>query len=635
MKKGKSGFFSNIRRLLQIIRCAKRHKLIGSFLKIRKGYKEGISPKDVLKTSENLKDLAQRLRLFFQETGPTFIKFGQILSLQIDILPKEIYEELEKLQDKVPGFPYEEARKTIENELETSFENIFSEFSEQPVAAASLAQVHKAKLKTGELVAVKIQRPNIRKIIEKDISLIRFLSRFINLEKINLPREYLEKTINEFENFILTELDFKIEGRNMDRLSKMIKDKTIIPEVYSNLTTSKVLTMEWIDCTKSTNLKQIENWKLDKEEIISKIVETYLRQILIHGLYHADPHPANVGVTKKGKIVLFDYGAMGSIDLNYRKALIKMVNYMLELDSESYLEEFLKANKIKKEEVENYDKIVEEVDEVLEEYNKSIIPDYNHCAAKLANILNRNNIRDIHKYVVLTRTLVVLSSITKIYNFSDRDSLDIFKKVAKESMKKDFWNVVSLDNVSQQLIWANKNNREFLANPKQFLEKNMPKLKLFKDEEEKKEEEAKEKYRSYGIYKYPFFALIFLLAALAVYSYYPAITLYKYPAYTYLFFISGIIFIFSLFNFMYLDYKLDKRTEIYKYPFFVFLIIGVGIFTMTKKELLLLGYPIYYFVFGLALILILYSLIHLFRAIKHGVLKKIEKTVKEEIGISA
>jgi len=635
--KRKNSFFVNIKRLCQIIYLAKKHKIIRALLKVKKNYQRGLSPKEAFRTSKNLKEFGIRLREFFEDAGPTFIKFGQILSLQIDVLPKEIYEELEKLQDKVPGFSFEEAKKIIEKELEAPIEKIFDSFGKTPIAAASLAQVHKAKLKTGEEVAVKVIRPNIKQIINRDTSLIRFLSNFINLKKINLDKEYLDKILREFEEFILTELNFQIEGRNMIRMSRILGKEIIIPKVYPRLSTPKLLVMEWIDCTKITNLRQIEKWKLDREKIISKVVESYLRQILVYGLFHGDPHPANIGITKKGEIVLFDFGVVGSLSLDYRRSSIKMVHHMLNLDSEAYLSEFLKANKIKKEEVKDFDEIVEGIDNLLEDYNKSIIPDYNQCTAEIMKLFNKYKIRNIHNFVVLVRTLTVLGLVTKIYEFDDRDSLEIFKKVSKELMKKDLWGVFNFENIGEQVIWTNRNFREFLENPKEFLEKNMPVLTMRREKlDDKEEEEATEKaearYRSFGIYKFPFFSLLFFLTGALFLNYYPYLIILNYPLYVILFCISGVILVFSLFYLMYLDFILDKRVEIYKYPFFAFVFLGAGFFLFKyMKQTKILGYEAYIYSFIFGLILTIYSLVHLFRVLKYKIGKELEKEVKKRI----
>ncbi len=633
--KKKKGGIKSLGRLFTLLRLAKKHKLITSSIKVKRKYGKGISPRDLFKQSKNLGQLGKRMREFFQDAGPTFIKFGQLLGLQIDILPKEIYEELEKLQDKVPGFSPEKAKKIIEQELNQPIEEIFDDFEDEPIAAASLAQVHKAKLKSGETVAVKILRPDIEKTINKDISLIKFLSKFVNLKKINLTKKYLEKTIREFEDAISLELELEVEARNMDRIKNTITDKKIkIPKVYSEYVTSKVLTMEWIDCVKITNFKKVNEWKLDKEKIFEKTLEIYLKQMLIFGLFHADPHPANIGITKKGEIVLFDFGAVGSVNKKYRKASINMVNAMLELDAEKYIEYFLKANKLTLNDVDDYEGLVEEIDYILSEYNRSVFPTYNEAASEIIKIFNKHNLKDIHDYVLMVRTLIILGSIAKAYNFSDRDSLEVFKKIAGMSLKEDIKDVINLKNASQQVSWANKNMRNLLENPKDFLEKNMPVLTMKRAKEEKKEKEDKEKkdiirinYRSFGIFKYPFISLLLFLAGYSISHFAPELSMAGNSLSTIFYYATAVVLGFNIIYLMYLDFLMDRRVEVYKYPFISLVFIGIGAYLLfNKPEINIAGYPSYIYLFVLAGILVLYSLFQTLRIIKH----KLSERIKEE-----
>ncbi len=470
------------------------------------------------------------MRLFFQEAGPTFIKFGQVLSMQIDMLPKEIRVELEKLQDNVPGFSFEEARNMFKEEFDKDFEDVFSSISEIPEAAASLGQVNKAKLKSGEIVAVKIQRPHIREIIGRDIALIRFLFRFINIKKFNLTEEYLEKVIREFENFLTVELDFEIEGRNMDAIRRDIEKDIIIPKVYKEYVSKRVLVMEWVDSTKVTNLSKIEEWKLDKDEIIEKVLKTYLRQILKQGVYHADPHPANIGVTKKGKIVLFDFGVVGSMGKKYRKSTMRMIEAVIDVDPTLFFDEFLKINDIKKETVEDYDDIIEDVAEVIEKYKKSIIPDYPQCLAQLSKVITSYGIYDNQKYVVITRTLMHLFSLARVYGYSDKDTQEIFRDIIKEAIKENVWTSYSLTNIQESSSLLAENVKDFLTNSEEYIEKNLPLLRIeYKEKKREKSKEQEGKYRAFGAYKYPFIAITLALFGFLVMRYYPSLIFKNYP----------------------------------------------------------------------------------------------------------
>ncbi len=637
MKKRKSGLISNVGRSFRILKLMKKHKLIRAFMKLKDGYKKGLSPKEILSTQENLKEIGKRMTSFFQDAGPAFIKFGQLLSTQVDIIPKEIYHELENLQDNVPRFPFSQAKQIIEKELEDSVENLFQKIDEEPIAAGSLAQVHIAKLKSGKVVAIKVQRPDIEKEIYRDIQLIRFFAGFVDLEKINLTNEYFQKILKEFEDFLEAELNFEAEGKNMDIIRDNIEEDIIIPEGYDKYTTKKVLTMEWVSSHKITNLKKLKEFDLDKDKIIKKVLTSFLTQMLKHGVYHADPHPANIGFRKNGDIVLYDFGVIGSINKEYRESMMKMVQYVKDMNGEKYFEEFLKANKIKKREVNDYDLVVDEINEILEDYSKSIIPDYAQCMAQLAKAISSHGILDMHKYVLITRTLITLISISKIYGYSNKDALQIFEDVAKDSMKRNFWDDVSLTKAEQLAVWANKNIKEFVEEPKKFLEENLPVFKYDRDKEDKEEEDDKkrktieDRYRSFGLYKYPFFALLFAIAGLLTMKFYPQLAILKFPLYQSLFYISAGIIVFTLFYIIYLDLRLDKRTEIYKYPFFAFFFFGLAFYlTFRPNQPYLFGIPSSIYIFTLSIILMLISLYHLVRILKYKLLGTVQTELSKK-----
>jgi predicted unusual protein kinase regulating ubiquinone biosynthesis (AarF/ABC1/UbiB family) len=624
-KRRKKGIFRNLKRLLELLSLARKHKVLKYSRKVKKQISNGLSPREIFSGSKNLEDLGKGLRLFFQDAGPTFIKFGQILSLQVDVLPKEIYSELENLQDNVPKFSFDFVKETLERELRMPMEKVFSSFSEEPFAAASLAQVHKAKLISGENVAVKVKRPQIEKIIEKDLSLLKFILKFINLKKLNLDEEHLARVIKEFEDALFIELHFEIEARNMNKIREILGTSVLIPKAYPKLTTSDILIMDFVDSVKITDLKKIEALGLKKDRVIKSVVETYLRQIFVYGLYHGDPHPANIGVNKQGKIVIYDFGVIGSLSKEYRESLKKMVNFMMNLDSVGYLEEFLKSNRLDREEFP-FDQIVEEIDEILEGYNKSIIPDFSQCLAALAKILNNHGIRDSHRYIVLTRTMLVLTSITKIYGMTDRGVLEIFSKVSGEVLRKDLISSFSLGRISEKIDTINRTAESLIRDPKSFLQRNLPGIKL----EGKKKKEVPRgvdaKYRSFGIYKFPFFCFLFVFAGFLVMKFYPTLALKGYALSWILFSISGFIFVVFLIYLVFLDYHLDSRVEVFKYPFFMtfFATLGFG-FSFFFPEVIFLGYKGSYYFFGISFLFLLLSVFQIFRIFFNMFREKLEE----------
>jgi ubiquinone biosynthesis protein len=287
---------------------------------------------------ENVEKLSRavRLRLLFEELGPTFIKFAQILSTRPDIIPADVIKELEKLQDDVPPFAFAEVRKIIEKELENSLESIFSSFDEVPLASASIAQVHKAVLPDGDVVAVKIQRPGLQKIIEIDLEIMLHLATLMekNIEEVSFQKP--TRIIEGFARTLERELDFGTEAANMERVSaQFLNDPTIyIPKVYADYSTSHVLTMEYIDGIKVSDKKKLEAAGMDPKIITARGADFVMKQVFEFGFFHADPHPGNVFVMPGNIICPIDFGMTGSVDKKRRALFIDVLETLARKDPE-------------------------------------------------------------------------------------------------------------------------------------------------------------------------------------------------------------------------------------------------------------------------------------------------------------
>ncbi len=257
----------------------------------------------------------ERLRLAFEELGPTFVKLGQVLSTRADLLPPSFIEELSKLQDRAPPFPFSEAKAVIEAELRRPASEAFLTIEERPVAAASLAQVHRARTETGERVAVKVQRPNIETVVETDL---RILFHLAGLAEKRLPESrYYQpvRLVEEFARTIRRELDFVREGRSIERFRRYFaQDPTVyIPKVYWSLTAPRVLTGEYIEGIKVSRLKDLDAAGLDRKIIAVNGVNFTLKEIFEHRFFHADPHPGNLFVLENNVIAPVDFGMTGAI----------------------------------------------------------------------------------------------------------------------------------------------------------------------------------------------------------------------------------------------------------------------------------------------------------------------------------
>jgi len=271
-----------------------------------------------LKTLKRLEGLArpERLRLAFEELGPTFVKLGQLLSLRPDLIPPEYSAELTKLQDEAAPFPFEQIKEGVEGQLGRPLAKLFLEFAEEPLAAASIAQVHRALLKGGTEVVVKVQRPQVRETIRADLIILEdlagFIARYVPESELYDP----VGTVREFSKTLRRELDFVREGRNMEVFRRNFSDdETIhIPRVYWELTGPEVLTMERIVGIKVTDLEGLKRAGLDRHQIAINGANLVLKQIFEHGFFHADPHPGNILILKNNVIAPLDFGMVGRLD---------------------------------------------------------------------------------------------------------------------------------------------------------------------------------------------------------------------------------------------------------------------------------------------------------------------------------
>jgi len=268
-----------------------------------------------------------RLRLALEELGPTFVKLGQILSLRPDLVPPDIAGELRKLQDEAPPFPFSEVRAQIETEFGRPLTAVFQEFEEKPLAAASLAQVHRARTREGESVAVKIQRPGIREVIEADLDILFELA---ILAERHLPDGELYDPVGAVEEFARTireELDFTREGRHMEIFKhNFAGDETIyVPKVHWEYTTPHVLVMEYIEGIKISDLARLEGAGLDRKVIARNGARAILKQVFEHGFFHADPHPGNLLVLPGNVIVPLDFGMMGRLGEELRGQVAELL----------------------------------------------------------------------------------------------------------------------------------------------------------------------------------------------------------------------------------------------------------------------------------------------------------------------
>ena len=288
------------------------------------------------------KQQAVALRKLLTKLGPTYIKIGQALSTRPDLVSPIYLQELTVLQDQLPSFANEIAYRLIEEELGALPREIYAELSPEPIAAASLGQVYKGKLKTGETVAVKVQRPDLIECITLDIFIMRAIAGWAK-QNIKRVRSDLIGITDELAARIFEEMNYEQEGRNAEKFAQLYgyMPEIYVPRIYWKYTARRVLTMEWIDGIKLTNIKEVQAKGIDATHIVEIGVECSLRQLLEHGFFHADPHPGNLLALKDGRLAYLDFGMMSVIKPHQRYGLIEAVVHLVNRDFESLAQDYI------------------------------------------------------------------------------------------------------------------------------------------------------------------------------------------------------------------------------------------------------------------------------------------------------
>ncbi|MEZ5345896.1 MAG: AarF/ABC1/UbiB kinase family protein [Pyrinomonadaceae bacterium] len=281
--------------------------------------------------------------------GPTFIKLGQSMGTRADLLPLPFVKELGTLVDDVPAFPNEVAFARIEKELGRKINEVYDEFEIEPVAAASLGQVYRAKLKTGEEVAVKVQRPNLDSIIKGDVEILRKVAKFAErFPSLNENADWAGM-LREFDITIHEEMDYAAEGRNAERFKESFKSWTNVhvPTIHWEATTSKVLTMEFIHGTKVVDIEALRARRISPEKVNRLLIRTYLKQLLEDGFFHADPHPGNLLVMPDGRVAFFDFGMVGRITPKLQAKMIDAFFHVVGKDPDGIAQDLIDLDFLK------------------------------------------------------------------------------------------------------------------------------------------------------------------------------------------------------------------------------------------------------------------------------------------------
>lgn len=286
---------------------------------------------------ENFDQTPEELVDDLKKMGPTYIKLGQLLSTRPDLLPDAYLQALATLQDDVPPIPYDEVHKIVEEEIGTRISKAFSSFDEEPLASASIGQVHKAFLRSGKPVAVKVQRPGIRKQFLDDLDTLKELAEFA-VKHTKVARKYaFDEVLAELRHILLQELDYVREAQNLMLLGKNLREfeDITVPQPILDYSTSKVLTMEFVQGTKITSISPLKRLENDLTHLVDQLVDAYLKQLITDGFVHADPHPGNVHLTDQNKIALIDLGMVAKFTPNMQEKLLQLLIALSQNDGEA------------------------------------------------------------------------------------------------------------------------------------------------------------------------------------------------------------------------------------------------------------------------------------------------------------
>ncbi len=351
---------------------------------------------------------AIRLRQILTQLGPTFIKVGQALSTRPDLIKPSFLEELIKLQDQLPPFSDEIAREIIYQDFDRTPEEIYSFFAAEPVAAASLGQVYKARLYTGEEVAVKVQRPNLLPIICRDLYIMRWAAGWVGpLLPLNLGHD-LRLIVDEFGSKLFEEIDYLNEGRNAERFAANFQDEPLVkvPSIYWRYCSTHVLTMEWINGFKLTDTEKVKAAGLATNDLVEIGVSSGLRQLLEFGFFHADPHPGNLFAMADGRMAYIDFGMTDQLDQSTKETLVDSVVHLINRDYADLANDFVKLGFLMPD--VDVRPLVPALETVFQDALGSSVGDFNFKSVtdKFSEVMYEYPFRVPAKFALIIRSLV-------------------------------------------------------------------------------------------------------------------------------------------------------------------------------------------------------------------------------------
>lgn len=378
-------------------------------------------------------DMNTRIRLVLQDLGTTFIKLGQTLSTYPELIGFELADELSNLQESAPVDDFEEVKESIESEFSKPLEDIFDEFSEKPIASASIGQVHTAYLNNKQ-VAIKVQHPNIQNTVNSDIRIMKLIANTLN-SNLAITKSYnLPGMVEVFEKDIRKELDYKFEAMNAVHLKELLKnDEVYVPKIYLEYCTDKVLVMEYLDGVSLNKVLEAPKGTYNNEKIALRGADSFIKQILVYGFYHADPHPGNIFVLNKDTVAFVDFGMMGHLDRDLRDDLAKLFILVSDGDAklltkQLYYMDIIKDRKYLKD-IEN------EIIQILDKYYGVQFNDITGVLKDLAqsHILRKYNLVLPRDMMMVIRTITMVDDVGRSLD-PGFNTTEILKPYAKRML---------------------------------------------------------------------------------------------------------------------------------------------------------------------------------------------------------
>jgi ubiquinone biosynthesis protein len=333
---GRSHFVENLR-LTQVRQILLQYGLDISLVGTPLARFRGVADRLLGRDPDEFEELSTpaKVRLMLQQLGPTYVKVGQMVSSRADVLPAAWRTELDKLQNTVPPFPYEQVEAIVRSELGAPPDTLFASFDHEPLGAASLAQVHRATLPDGSEVVVKVQRPNVQAMVRADLGNMEDLARQAERRVATARTMNLAAMIHEFGQGVLTELDYRIEAYHALRLAEVVEgiEGIHVPRVYLDRSSGRVITMEFVRGVKATNVAALDAAGVDRDLVARRFLRAVIKQVLVDGFFHGDPHPGNIVIDPEtGALTFLDLGLMGELDSNRRLQLLGLMWSLRERD---------------------------------------------------------------------------------------------------------------------------------------------------------------------------------------------------------------------------------------------------------------------------------------------------------------